>query len=361
MANAITYGFYDLKSVMSERVTTVGVEVVNEAIQKTLTEHNRQLDALMGLFVTETTEFKKVFRTATAARLQPLDELARARPIQQAGKYENAWPIQKAGTAWAATYEAQVKMTVQEANDTVATLTNADTRWMRDHILAALYYNGSGWAFSDAEHGSLTIKGLANGDTDTYGIMTGTDLGTTDSHYLAQAAAMDNSNDPFATIYSELTEHPENGGDTGDVIVFVPTGLKSSIEALSNFYPMVDGNLATGSGVTTLSRSPTIQTPGMLFGYHAEKVFLYEWKSLPANYMIATTTTAEKPLAMREHMESQLRGFSKVAERIDYPFWEAQYVRWAGFGSWNRVGALVYRIGNATYAAAPSGYTSPMP
>ena len=186
-------------------------------------------------------------------------------------------------------------------------------------------------------------------------------MGTTDTHYLAQANSIGNSSDdPFGAIYAELTEHPENGGDTGDVICFVPTGLKASIEALSNFYPLVDNNLQTGSGVTTLSRVPTIQTPGTLFGYHAEKVFFYEWKSLPAGYLIATTTNAEKPLAMRQHPEPQLRGFSKVAERQDYPFWEAQYVRWAGFGSWNRVGAVVMRIGNGTYAI-PSNYTSPMP
>jgi hypothetical protein len=63
---------------------------------------------------------------------------------------------------------------------------------------------------------------------------------------------------------------------------------------------------------------------------------------------------------MRQHPEAQLQGFSQVATREDYPFWEAQYVRWAGFGSWNRVGAAVMRIGNASYAI-PSNYSSPMP
>ena len=143
------------------------------------------------------------------------------------------------------------------------------------------------------------------------------------------------------------------------MICLVPTGLKASIEALTNFYPLNDGNLNNGSGVTTLSRAPSVQTPGQLFGYHAEKVYFYEWKSLPAGYMIATTSMAEKPLAMRQHPEAQLRGFSQVATREDYPFWEAQYVRWAGFGSWNRVGAVVMRIGNGTYAV-PSNYSSPM-
>lgn len=351
----IAYGFYDLKEVMSQRVTTIGVEVVNRAIGETLAEHNRQVDALMSLFVMPTTDFKKRYRTATAARLQPLDEIGRARPIQQAGYYESAWPLQRAGTAWGATYEARVKMTVQEANDTINTLVNADARWMRDHILASLFANTS-WTFTDDLWGSLTIKGLANADTDTYQIMAGTDVAATDTHYFAQAAAIDNSNDPFATIYTELAEHPEN---QGDVIALIPSGLKTAVEALSNFYPLTDTNLNFGSGVTTLSRELGVQTPGMLIGYHSEKVYIFEWKSMPANYIVALTTAGEKPLAMRQEPELVLQGFNPVAERQDHPFWEAQYLRKAGFGAWNRVGALVYRIGNASYAV-PTNYTSPM-
>ena len=34
----------------------------------------------------------------------------------------------------------------------------------------------------------------------------------TETHYLAQANPIDNSNNPFPTIYNELIEHPGNGG-----------------------------------------------------------------------------------------------------------------------------------------------------
>jgi hypothetical protein len=62
---------------------------------------------------------------------------------------------------------------------------------------------------------------------------------------------------------------------------------------------------------------------------------------------------------MREEPEAGLQGFKRVAQRNDHPFYEDQYLRIAGFGAYNRIAAVVYRIGNASYAI-PSGFTSPM-
>lgn len=356
MANALKFGSYDLKEVGSRRVTEIGVSEINVAIQQTLDEHNRQLNAVMGLFVKRTTDFKLRYRTATAARLQPIDEIGRARPIQESGYYENAWPLQRAGTAWGATYEARIKMTVQEASDTITTLMNADARWVRDHILAAMF-NNTTWTFPDEFHGDLTIKGLANADSDTYQIMTGADSAATDDHYLYNANAISNSYDPFPTIYSELVEHPEN---TGEVVAFVPTSNKAAAIALSNFYPVQDPNLNYGATVTTLANPLGQAFPGKYLGYHSGMVHLVEWPALPANYIVACMTVGEKALAMREEPEAALQGFKQVAVREDHPFWEAQYMRKCGFGSWNRVGAVVYRVGTGSYAI-PTNYTSPMP
>ena len=352
---AILYGFTNLKDVFSQRVDDVGVAVVNDAIDATIAEHNRQLAALVGLFATPTTEYKMRYRTPVAARLQPLDENGRARPIKLAGYYDVAFPLQEAGTAWGQTYKASKKMTVQEANDILNTLLTADKRWMRDHILAALFTNAS-WTFADDQHGDLTVKGLANSDTDTYLVQTGADAGATDTHYLAQANAIDNSNDPFPTIYDELTEHPEN---TGEVVVLIPSNVKTAVQALSGFYPNTDPNLNAGMASTTLRGSLGTPLPGTLLGYHEARVWIAEWKSLPSGYMIATMTGGPRSLLMREEMEASLRGFNRVADRNDHPFYESQYLRIAGFGANNRVGALVQRIGSGSYAI-PTNYTSPM-
>lgn len=359
MANQILYGFVQLKDLANRRVTEVGVQVVNDAINESLAEYNRQIDAILALFAERTTQFKERFVSPVVARLQPLDENGRARPIKPFGQYDVAYPLQNAGTAWGATYMAREKMTVQEANDITATLIGADARWMRDHVLAALFANVA-WTFSDPIHGALTVQGLANDDTVQYFVQAGADQGATDDHYLGQANAIDDSNNPFPAIREELMEHPEN---SGDVIAFVPTGLRDDVQGLTTFYPNADPNIRAGADVSELTGSLNVALPsgpGSLLGYDASGVWIAEWKSLPENRIVAIPTGGERPLKLREDETESLRGFKKVGERNDHPFYESQYLRIAGFGANNRVGAVVIEIQDATYDI-PTGYESPMP
>jgi hypothetical protein len=180
-----------------------------------------------------TTKTKVRFKTPVAARLRPLDENGRARPIRVAGHYEVAFPLQSSGLAWGTNRVTREKMTIEDANNITVTMIESDTRWMRDHVLAALFLNQS-WEYDDADDdvGKLTIKGPANGDSDEYLIQAGHDQGATDNHFLAQANAISDTYNPFPTIYEDITQHPEN---SGEVITFVPTNNKSSVEGLGDF------------------------------------------------------------------------------------------------------------------------------
>lgn len=354
MANQVLYGFRNLNNVMDERVSTVGVDVVMTAITTTLAEHNRQIDAVMDIFAEPTTEFKTRFWSANAARLQPLDENGRALPIRPAGYHDVELPIQAGATAWGANRISMIKMTVAEVQRHTAMMMSADIRWMRDHVLSALFI-ADGWTFADEEHGNLTVEGLANGDAITYQIRTGQDLPAVDTHILAQASAIDDSNNPYDNIYTELTEHPENGGE---VVCLIPTALKATTIALTNFYDFPDPRLNYGTGTTTLSGTLPQAVPGEVLGY-TDKCWIVEWPALPSEHILAFTTEGDKPLAMRQHAEAELQGFQFVAEREDHPFREVHWERWAGFGGWNRVGAVAYRVGNASYAV-PTGYGAPL-
>jgi hypothetical protein len=350
---AVLYGLLQMADLADQRVTEVGVEAVTTSIEQSVAEHNRQLDAIMSLFVTRTTNFKSRFWAAANARLQPLDNSGRALPIKPAGKYDVAWPIQMGGTAWGHDYVTGVKMTVGETARMTAAMLDADSRWVRDHILAALFYKSSTnpWTFIDDEHGSLSIYGLANGDSTVYNLMSGSDAGATDDHLLFDDTP---AADTFQAMYDELMEHPENGGE---VIAFIPTNLKSTVQGISTFYPMEDPDLRIGSASTVLAGSLGRAVPGTVLG-KVEKVWVVEWKSLPDDYMIGVTTEGERALAMREDPEPTLRGFKQVAVREDHPWYERQYLRRAGFGAWNRVGSVVYK--DASSYASPTGYGSPM-
>ena len=350
---AVLYGYLNMADLADSRVTEVGVDVVMSSVEQSVAEHNRQLDAIMSLFVRRTTDFKSRFWAAGSARLQPLDNFGRALPIKPAGKYDVAWPIQMGGTAWGYDYVTGQKLTVGEVARVTNTMLDADTRWVRDHILAALFYKSSTnpWTFVDDEHGSLSIYGLANGDTTVYNLISGTDAGATDDHLLFDDTP---DADTFIALYQELTEHPENGGE---VIALIPSNLKATVEAISTFYPIEDPDLRIGANSTVLAGRLNVPVPGMVLG-KVEKVWVVEWKSLPDDYIVGVMTEGERPIAMREDMEASLRGFKQVATRDDHPYYERQWLRRAGFGAWNRVGAVVYK--DAASYAIPTGYTSPM-
>ena len=354
---AIAYGFLELKDIFSQRVVDNTIDVVDAAIQASVDEHNRQMDAIMSLFVEPTTGFKSRFMQTNAHRLQPLDDNGRARPIKVAGYYDVAFPIQQAGSAWGANYVTRQKMTVGDANRITLSMLEADMRWMRDHIIAALVTSAS-WTFEDDEFGSLTIENLADGGSETFQILSGADQMATDNHLVGWANAInDGADNALVGMYNDLVEHPENGGE---VIALVATDLKASILDLDTFYEKSDPNVRLGANTAELVGDLGAAVPGELLGYEAASgAWIVEWKSLPNGYFIGVTTQGEKPLKMRQDPEPELQGFKRVAEREDHPFLESQWLRRAGFGAFNRVGGYVGLVGNGTYST-PSGYSAPL-
>lgn len=357
-ANTVLYGFLELKDVFSQRIVGNLVDTVNGAIQASVDEHNRQMQAMLDLFVERTTQYKGRFLQTTAHRLQPLDDNGRARPVKIAGYYDLGWPIQSAGSAWGANYVTQQKMTVEDANRITASMLEADMRWMRDHVLAALFADAA-WTFSDEQFGDIVVENIADGGAETYQILSGADAMATDDHIAGEANAInDGADNAFVRLYDDLVEHPENGGE---VIALIATNLKASAIDLDTFFEKSDPNIRLGSGTSELVGTLGNAVPGELLGYDAASgAWIVEWKALPDSYMVGVTTDGIKPLRMREDPEPELQGFKRVADRDDHPFYESQWLRRAGFGAYNRVGAYVAEIGDATYDV-PTNYAVPMP
>lgn len=366
MANQVVYGFEHLQDVFGRRVEDVGVDEVNTAVTNAVAFHNQQMTTLMSLFVQPTTRAKQRFNHPFTTRNQPLDEYGDPLPVKGAAHYDVAAPLHRSGNRIGWTYDAGQTITVQEVNNRIFSIVMGDMRWMFDHVLAAMFLD-DGWAYADDNDdiGSLTIEGMANGDTTLYNSFAGGDTGATDDHVLAQANSIGSGADnPFPTIYEELAEHSENGN--GEIIAFIPTGLKASVTALGTFNAIRDPNIQVGSGTDVLVGSLGVAVPGgdrAILGYEDSKVWVVEYPRLPANYIVAVAAGGSPPLAMREPEVPSLQGFAEIPadmDRVRYPFMQRTWIRRAGFGGWNRVGGLVYRIGNGTYAV-PTGYESPMP
>lgn len=359
MPNTLPWGFHRLANIADQSVTS-NIVAVRTAIQEYLAFRNAENQGVLDTFVEVTTEVSARYKGPGSMRLQPLTELARPRPERYAEtEYSISWPIQKAGLALGQTYEQRVKMNIAQFAGLIEAVGDADLTWTALHALAALFYDGSGWFHDDPDDpaGELTIKGLANGDSQQYFKAGASGFMAIDDHIDAQAADLLSASDPIPAIIEDLREHPQN---SGDVIILGSSADKTKYTGLSSFYGMPNPNVTTGLGVTQFTGRPPGSDLGEFLGYHLSDAYIYLWRNMPSGYMVAFMTGGDKPLRQREHPEGELRGFGPEAEREDYPFFETDYVRRAGFGGWNRVGAFVMRFGNGSYAI-PTGYNSPMP
>lgn len=352
MANQIGYGFLNMQDLLSSRITEVGVDRVNRAVDQTIAFYNQEINTMLDSLCVKTTEFKIQYAIPQFSSLQPLDDSGRALPVKALAYYSREFPLREAGTAWGQNYRTRVKMTVQEANYYTNILIQADAEYIKRQLLASMFTNVD-WTNNEEGRGVHTVNPLANSDTETY-FNSNSGTMATDTHYLFQAGSIAVTN-PFQTIHDELVEHPDN---SGQVVVFVPDSNVADVKARAEFYPIADPNIQLGLGTAHLTGSVAANLPGELFGY-INGCFVKRWSALPSDYLIGTTTDGEKPVAMRQEPEAELQGFNKKADRDNYPFFESQYLRIAGFGAWNRVGAVIQRVGSGSYAI-PTGYTQPI-
>lgn len=363
--NTALYGFVNIEHLFSQRVVDISVDTIQTAVAETLIEYRRQVDGLLGTIVSPTVDYKRRYQLPSAGTLQPLDEQGNPRPVVPSGYYDVAFPIYGAGTAWGTDRVSRAMATVGDVNRFTMDAMTRDMDWMRRHILAALFTNAT-YSFTDPKYGSLTISTLANGDSVVYALKNGST--TTDNHFLAQANSIGNGADnPFPTIYTELDEHPSN---RGPYVVYVPTNLISSITALSTFRDVRDSAIVYGADVTTsdiaYSKNITSKDQGGTYGIgdrvvgYADGCTIIEWSALPNSYMIAHATGSANDVVMRrEYEEPSLQGL--FAERFtpDGNHFIERFIRYAGFGVQNRIGALCYRVGNGSYAI-PTGYSAPL-
>jgi hypothetical protein len=353
MPNIIPYGFRDMRDLVDSSITEPLVPRIDTAIRETVEFHNTELNRVLEFFVRRTTDYKVKYKSLTNARLQALDEHGRARKIRPGAEYEIGLPIQAAGLAEGATDTTRLLEKVSDVMDITATMTMADTNWNMDHVLAALF-NATDWTFKDDRYGDLTVKPIANGDATTYLKKNG--ASATADHLNGQANAIDDTNNPFPGIYSRLTRPSAN---RGKVLSFVAENLVEDIENLGTFQDPPDPNIRAAANSEELVGTIPDNVPGLVIGY-SSKVWIIQWDRLPDDYILSVVTEGERPIAMREYEVDALKGFRRAGQRNDYPYFETQFKRDAGFGAWNRTAADVLRIGNGTYAV-PTNYESPMP
>ena len=353
MTIKVAPGFVDLIELAEQRVTEVGWNVISDAVTESARLHTEAMNELLTI-VEEPPRVKEKVEIAVQTELQPLEgEFDRPKPVGMLYSYEVGYPIYWGAHAWGVGRESAVKMTVAEANKFTLQGLTADANWMIRHILTAWFTNTK-YTFADKEWGDLPIMPLANGDAQEYVLQSGATAA--DNHYLFQAVAIDNANNPFPVIYEELGEHPEN---MGDPVVYVATNLKTSIEDLSGFVENSDADIVPGSAVPTLARGPRIPFGDKVLG-KVDHCWVVEWKRLPNSYILAHPEDVEPFIGFRQDTAPELRGLM-VEQYVDNGVQRINaLLRKAGFAVRRRTGALAMLVGAGAYTP-PAAYTAVIP
>lgn len=357
-----TFGYLRTTDLYTQRVAVVGVQRTFEAIRSHLAEYTRVLQGMMSEMAEKTTLAQEQIELPGDGTLQPLDEDGNPLPVLPSGNYQVAYPIHGGGTAWGTNRVSRELMTVEDAERFTTDAERRDADWLIRHMLAAWFTNVT-YVYKDkvGENGSkglgdITIQPLANGDTVTY-VRKGAVAPSTDDHYLKQASAIDDDNNPFPAIEAELTEHPSNGNRR--ILVYIPTNLRDSVIALTSFVSVADPNVNDPNTAVATN----VPNPGFgdeVLGYiKGTKCWIVLWSILPDSFMLAKMEGIPF-LKMREYPAGALQGFFPENANVDGNHLISRMIRYCGFGVADRVAALVYRVGNASYAI-PSGFQAPLP
>ena len=362
MANLLNYGFLSLEDLYAQRVNTVGIDRVYGAVQDSVDEYNRVVNAMMNGMVERTTMVQEYIELPGGGTLQPLTPDGNPLPIVPSGQYTAGYPIHGAGTAWGTNRITREMLTVQEADRFTDDAFQKDADWRMRHLLAAIL-DETTWTFTDKYGGNgtkglgaLSVLPLANGDSVTYMRRGGSS--STDDHYLATASAIADNANPYTGIRAELIEHPTN---TGPFVAYVSSSLIATTAALSEFVELNDMDVLY-DGEDNLPNAPaSILGPGdeILGKLKSSNIWIVEWSRIPDGYIIAQALGAGPFVKMRELPVESLQGLFTEGFDVDGNHTGQRFLRWAGFGVANRVAAVVQQIGNGTYQI-PSGYDAPL-
>lgn len=353
--NAIAYGFEKLQDLFTQRVTAVAPQVLDDAIQASATVYDEDLNTLLSLWVDDLEGYPKMrVELPSAGELQPLSQNGVPVPTRMGARYEQGFPFARGGDSFGGNQEVWAKMTVGDMNRRLLNVFTKDARWNIRRILASVFTNTT-WTYTDDNDtiGSLSVKGLASGDTDSYMGLDGSFA--TAQHYTAQASAIDNSNNPYSALYALLYAQ---GTNTGPFVAYIPPGLTATTQALSAYNPNPSLSPFVNYGVNqTLATDTVNQYLG--FGDRVlgevSQMIVVESRLLPAGYVVGVALGEGPFIKRRQEPEPELQGLRLTIHQENSNFRRYDFYRKAGYAVYRRTAAAVRRIGNGSYSI-PAGF-----
>lgn len=339
---------------------TIGQRVLYEAVQAYVTRINADMDRAMRLFVARTTEdYKLRYRLPGAGKLQKRSNRSQFGARKDVGAWDVAFPLEDYGDQIAADDVTMAYMTVRELELHIQGVVVRDVNTVRFEVLKRLF-NDTAITFTDPHWGDLTIEPLADGDSDVvYPPVIGSETEATDDHYLESgyaASAISDANNPYVTLAADLEEHFGKMAGGPSIITLINAAEVPETQNLSDFTEYTPNGVTPGTQTATVRGVPT-DIPGRPIGYVSGN-YVFEWDWIPSGYMLAISRDTEAPLIQRvDPADTNLGpGLQLVAQDEIFPFEMSFWRHRFGFGTGNRLAAVVMEFGTGGTYSIPTIY-----
>ena len=365
----LVYGLHDMEEYRDRTVQSVGITVMQDAVQEWLNRYTQTTDEFLSTVLARDPRWNTspISRTRLpfSVDYQLVDEDGKADPVTSYLTYDIGLPLFRRELAAGWTWERRQVLTVDDINEWLWQIMFADSRFFRTAAKYALFYDQA-WEFYSHEEdqnmpSTIPILPLANGDSQEYPLKTGGT--TTADHYTAQAAQVGSGNDPFPTIVDTLSRYSTVQRSRPRLVSFVNgTALVAGITGLDDFFPYERTRyIQRGTGETTVQDSieQELFFGDRVLGEHLAGVVVVEWDDLPDNYIV-TMDMDQLPLGLRQRPEPGLQGLVGMSDIMSHYGNEShdRVRRIAGVGVVNRTAAHIHftAAGDTTYDV-PTGYT----
>lgn len=334
-------------------VDAVGQRLVFDTVNQFASRQEAELDTASRLFVQEETElYSETYFLPGSGMLQAANNLSRPGAVKSIGSWSVGYPIEDGRDQIANDDVTLAYMNGSQLDAHVSGVMNRYTNWKRFLMLRALL-NKDNETVLDQIRGSITVKRLANGDTDVYPPIIGSATEATENHYYGTnyaSGSISDTNNPIKTLSNELSEH---FGD-GQKVAFINAADQDKIAALTAFYDKVPQYVTLGANGDTASASG-LAVPGSFIGA-ANDVAIFVWNWIPSGYIFGLDAAQPAPLKKRVDSVASLRGFGLVATQTEHPLNESFWRAREGYGVANRLNGVALQLVASTSYTTPTAY-----
>jgi hypothetical protein len=346
----------------SDRIylNTIGQQVSYEAAQQVIAERNAQLEMTRSIFIDRVSEeFAIRYRLPGGGRMQRVNNNSSAGAVKTRGYWDVQFPLESFEDQLAVNRIGFAYMTTEDLNREVEGIAERNRNTLRFEILKALF-NNTNRTVQDEIRGALTIKPLANGDSDVYPPVEGATTEATQTNYETSgyiASAISDTNNPWKKITPKLMGNFGGISSNGDpVVTFINEAQRDQISALAGFKEADDRFIRYGQNSDHPEQIQNV--PGAIIGRMLGRAYVSVWNWVPADYMLSIHLEAPKPLIKRcdPAFTGLPRELELIAKDSEHPFESSYYHHRFGVGAANRLNGHVLQLTASGSYSIPAAY-----